>query len=149
MLNSTLPTLFTGTAGFIDVWCFYSFCFFFKQGFVCTGEFTSNIKSYFWTKQFVQNQLSAWSLLIHYIHFQLSSQKISHWVLSVFRECSQNSLPCCHARPTSTKSPVRIKILPASTKPVQVILHMNSKCSPNNATVITIYSLPANSWVFT
>lgn len=73
---------------------------------------------------------------------------------SVFSEgAHKTSLTCSHAstrtKSTSTKSPGKIEILPASTKPIQAILCTNSKHSPNNAAMIIIFSLSTKSWVFT
>lgn len=63
----------------------------------------------------------------------------------------KTSLPCSHTstttKPTSAKNPGRIKILPAPTKHIQVILFMNSKLPANNAVMITICSLSTNSWL--
>lgn len=93
--------------------------------------------------------IPSYSLLSYSLHTfsaQLSEAK------PLGPQCFQGALtkpPYPAAMPVLGLSQQTLKIPPAPTKPIQAILYMNSKHSPNNAAMVTICSLSTNSRVFT
>lgn len=147
ILNSIFPTLLMGIVGFFLFEVFFSF--FLKSRALSVLENLPVALNHI-SKQNILCRISFLSdlflfIIFLFIPFILSPALRSEATgFSVFSESAhKTSLPCSHAstrtKSTSTKSPGKIEILPASTRPIQATLYTNSKRSPNNVAVTTVF----------